>query len=128
MLKREPFSRSHVTRERKGMGRLSRECRQKAERDGYSSCMNNTKWREVCFTFARFDGRLPAWRTRDLLNGHLSEWDTEWFHHVGPDYCSIEWLELDPRAASRDSIRELLQEVNVPFEEGEYLKVFGYMK
>jgi|SRR3954470_20506212 hypothetical protein len=112
---------------RKGLHRLSRQCRQKAEAEGYAALMNNTKWKELCFTFAGFH-QHPAWRTRDLLNGYLSAWDSEWFHHVGPDYCSIEWLEIDPRGCSKSSIREVLEQVGVPFEEGEYFRVIGYKK
>jgi hypothetical protein len=89
--------------------------------------MNNTKWKELCFAFAGFE-KHPTWRTRDLLNGNLSAWDSEWFHHVGPDYCSIEWLEIDPRGNSRESILEVLRHVGAPFEEGSHFKVIGYRK
>jgi len=109
------------------MGRLSRQCRKKAEDDGYAALMNNTKWKELCFAFAAFEAH-PAWRTLDLLNGYLSQWDSEWFHHVGPDYCSIEWLEIDPRENSRGSIREVLEKIGVPFEEDTHFRVIGYRK
>ena len=59
---------------RQGIGRLSRQCRQKTEEEGYASLMNNTKWKELCFAFAALEPH-PTWRTRDLLNGHLSDWD-----------------------------------------------------
>jgi len=90
--------------------------------------MNDTKWRELCLAFSSFE-KGPAWRTRDLLNGHLSDWDSEWFHHVGPDYCSIEWLEIDPKDCGKESVRSVLDKVGAPFEESErYFKVIGYRK
>src|SRR5205085_4759572 len=103
-------------------------CRRKAEQGGLASLMNNTKWRELCFAFSELEG-LPAWRTRDLLNGYISDWDTEWFHHVGPDYCAIEWLEIDPRSCDREIVKSVLRHVGAPFEESEiYFKVIGYSK
>jgi hypothetical protein len=108
---------------------LANQCRRKAEKEGFVSLMNDTKWRELCYAFSAFKPRPPAWRTLDLLNGHHSDWDREWFHHVGPDYCSIEWLEIDPRDCDREKIRAVLQEVGVPFEEsGNLFKVIGYKK
>ena len=110
------------------MSTLSNQCRRKAEAEGLVSLMNDTKWRELCFAFSAFEQK-PAWRTRDLLTGHLSDWDCEWFHHVGPDYCSIEWLEIDPRDCDDDSITSLLRQVGVPFEASEhYFRVIGYRK
>jgi hypothetical protein len=110
------------------MSELSNQCRRTAERDGRVSLMNNTKWRELCFAFSAF-GRTPAWRTLDFLTGHLSDWDSEWFHHVGPDYCSIEWLEIDPRNCEIESIRSVLRNIGAPYEESDgYIRVFGYGK
>jgi len=110
------------------MSTLSKQCRRKAEMEGLVSLMNDTKWRELCLAFSLFE-KKPAWRTRDLLNGHMSDWDSEWFHHVGPDYCAIEWLEIDPRACEKATVRSVLREVGAPFEESEhYFRVIGYTK
>jgi len=111
----------------KAMNSLSKQCRRKAEESGYAALMNNTKWRELCLAFSTID-KKPAWRTYDFLNGYLSEWDHEWFHHVGPDYCSIEWLEIDPRDCPIVQIREVLGSLGVPFEESKYFRIFGYRK
>jgi len=99
----------------------------KAEKEGLASLMNDTKWRELCFAFAAFE-KKPAWRTRDLLNGHVSQWDSEWFHHVGPDYCTIEWLEIDPRDCPGEEIKAVLLKVGAPHEIGDFFKVVGYKK
>ena len=108
---------------------LANECRRKAESEGFVSLMNDTKWRELCFAFSAFNPP-PAWRSLDLLNGHLSDWDREWFHHVGPEYCSIEWLEIDPGDCDREKVRAVLREIGVPFDESESgnFKVIGYKR
>ena len=110
------------------MSALANQCRRKAEAEGLVSYMNDTKWRELCYAFSSFDTK-PRWRTRDLLTGYLSEWDRGWFHHVGPDYCSIEWLEIDPGGCDRESVRAVLREVGAPFEESEqFFRVVGYKR
>ncbi len=41
------------------------------------------------------DDLTPRWRTRDVENGHLSEWDREWFHHFREGgYKFIQWVEI----------------------------------
>lgn len=110
------------------MNSLANQCRRKAESEGLVSSMNDTKWKEHCHAFSLFEFP-PRWRTRELLNGHLSGWDREWFHHVGPDYCSIEWLEIDPSGCDKDRVRAVLQEVGAPFvESAQFLRVFGYTR
>jgi len=110
------------------MSALSNQCRLKAEAEGLVSCMNSTKWRELCSAFSSFE-KEPRWRTLDLLTGYLSDWDREWFHHVGPDYCSIEWLEIDPAGCARERIRSVLGQVCAPFEESEqFFRVIGYKR
>jgi hypothetical protein len=109
------------------LAQLSKQCRSKAAQDGYLPLMNNTKWKELCFDFSAFEEK-PMWRTLDFLNGYLSQWDSDWFHHVGPEYCSIEWLEIDPCDCPREKIREVLIKGSVPFEETTYFKVIGYKK
>jgi hypothetical protein len=109
------------------MSPLAKQCRSKAETEGFASLMNDTKWRELCFAFAAFE-KKPAWRTRDLLNGHISDWDFEWYHHVGPHYCSIEWLEIDPKECPKEKITEVLRTVGAPFENGARIKVLGYKR
>ena len=108
------------------MSTLAEKCRRKAETAGLTELMNNTKWKELCFAFAAMP-KPPAWRTLDLLNGHLSQWEREWFHHVGQESCSIQWLEIDPRECSKEEIEAILRRVNVRFEPSNgYVKVFGY--
>jgi hypothetical protein len=110
------------------MTAVSKQCRVKAELEGYVSLMNDTKWREICVAFSKFKDK-PLWRTLDFLNGYLSNWDAEWFHHIGPDYCCIEWLEIDPRDCSREKIISTLTQIGESFEECERIfKVIGYKR
>jgi hypothetical protein len=109
------------------MQSLTKQSVRKAEKEGYASLLNDTKWRELCIAFAALE-KHPRWRTRDFLTGHLSQWDGEWFHHVGPNYCSIEWLEIDPRDCPLGQIFDILNSIGIPFEDGEYPKIFGYKK
>jgi hypothetical protein len=105
---------------------LAAQCRCKAESEGLASYMNDTKWRELCYVFSSFETK-PRWRARDLLTGFLSEWDHDWFHHVGPDYCSIEWLEIDSTGCDRESVRAVLRGVGAPYEGSEpFFRVIGY--
>jgi hypothetical protein len=110
------------------MSPLANQCRAKAEEGGFASLMNDTKWRELCMALATFE-KKPAWRTRDLLTGYVSSWDSDWYHHVGPDYCSIEWLEIERGANPKEEIRSVLQSVGAPFEETDScFRVMGYRK
>jgi hypothetical protein len=110
------------------MNSLAKQCQAKAEEAGYASFMNDTKWRELCMAFASSE-KKPAFRARDFLNGYISPWDSEWYHHIGPDYCAIEWLEIDPRECNRETISKTLKSIGAPFEEGaDYFKVFGYKR
>jgi hypothetical protein len=110
------------------MSSRSAKCRRKAEADGLASLMNGTKWRELCGAFSAFD-LPPKWRARDLLTGYLSSWDRGWYYHVGPDYCSIEWLELDPSGYDRAEIESILRQVGAPYEDSEqFIRILGYKR
>lgn len=106
---------------------LAAKCRNKAEREGYSSQMNDTKWRELCLAISQYEV-TPAWRAKDFLTGHLSLWDREWFYHVGPDYCTIEWLEIDPLKCPEGQIKDTLEAIGVPFEKENYFRITAYKK
>lgn len=110
------------------MSPLAKQCRAKAEERGFASLMNDTKWRELCVAFAAFE-KKPVWRARDLLTGYVSGWDSEWYHHVGPNYCSIEWLEIESDASRKEEIRSIIESVGAPFEETDSrFRVIGYRK
>src|SRR3954451_10376865 len=75
--------------------------RRLATERGLSSCMNDTKWREVCELFRHWSAPPPRFRIRDLLapDDYAPEWDREWYYHPRP-YVSIHWLDVELPADS----------------------------
>jgi len=109
------------------MSTLAQKCRQKAAAEGLASLMNDTKWEEIRVAMYNLKNK-PAWRTRDLLNGYLSHWDSEWLYHL-MDFCSIEWLEIKPKDCDRETVRAALHDIGAPFEESDTcFRVIGYKK
>ena len=77
------------------------------------------------------DDLTPRWRTRDVENGHLSGWDSEWFHHFrAGGYKFIQWVEIAvDTAEQRAAVLAELVRIHVPGEQTECgYRVFGYMK
>nr|GEU28042.1 hypothetical protein [Tanacetum cinerariifolium] len=57
--------------------------------------MNDTKWDELRLAMYELGPLSPKWRTLDVENGHLSEWDGEWFYHFrNGGYKFIKWVEI----------------------------------
>lgn len=91
--------------------------------------MCNTKWDELRQAMHGLDTLTPRWRTLDIGNGHLSEWDHDSFYHFrSGGYASIQWAEIavdtdEQRAAV---LAELIR-INVPGETtASGYRVFGY--
>lgn len=74
---------------------LAEKVRHVATERGLTSCMNDTKWREVCRSFMAW-APPPRFRMRDLLGlpNYVTPWEREWYHHPYP-YLSIHWLEVE---------------------------------
>lgn len=95
----------------------------------YVPLMNNTKWDEIRLAMSSLP-ISPEWRTKDLENGYISEWDREWLYHfkIG-GYETIEWLEI--RHASLEQKEKILMElssIHVPLEIKEKtVKVYGFV-
>jgi hypothetical protein len=91
--------------------------------------MNDTKWNELRLAMYQLRQHSPQWRTLDVENGYLSEWDGEWFHHfqIG-GYKTIEWCEIKITSRDQyDAVRDALEAVHVPGEQTEHgFKVIGY--
>ena len=92
--------------------------------------MNDTKWEEIRLAMYGLGELAPRWRTLDLENGHVSEWDGEWFHHfrIG-GYRFMESLEIAVVSQpQREAVLSALVRIRVPGEQTEYgFKVFGYV-
>ena len=93
--------------------------------------MNDTKWDELRRAMYELDDLAPRWRTRDVENGHLSEWDHEWFHHFRDGgYKFIEWVEIAIDSVEQGTavLAELIR-IHVPGERTKSgYRVFGYVK
>lgn len=92
--------------------------------------MNDTKWREIrvaMYGLSRSSGRPIRWRTKDGENGHVSDWDGEWFHHfLAGGFGAIEWLEIELRREDGDEILGTLRKIHVPAEVGAgSVRIFG---
>jgi hypothetical protein len=102
--------------------RLATEC-------GLSSCMNDTKWREVCELFRHWSAPPPPFRIRDLLapDGYVSEWDREWYYHPRP-YVSIHWLEVEMPSDSVPAALARCKEIGAAVEARDVgLRIWGWV-
>jgi hypothetical protein len=103
--------------------------RRVATERGLSSCMNDTKWREVCELFRHWSAPPPRFRIRDLLarEGHMSEWDRDWYHHPRP-YVSIHWLDVEMRADSVPIAVARCKDIGAAVEAQEAgLRIWGWI-
>lgn len=92
--------------------------------------MNDTKWEEIRLAMYSLGELAPRWRTLDLENGRVSEWDGEWFYHFSVGgYRFIESLEITVVShAQKEAVLSALIRIRVPGEHAEYgFKVFGYV-
>ena len=95
----------------------------------YTPLMNNTKWEELRLGMHNLTPP-PKWRTKDLMNGYISNWDGEWFYHfkVG-GYETIEWVEiLFSSPEQKEMVLTELSKIHIPIEIlSESIKVFGFV-
>ena len=91
--------------------------------------MNNTKWEEIRLGMYRLDDLSPMWRTKDVENHYVCDWDGEWFHHFRiSGYEFIEWLEIATTSPEQTAaVGAVLARIHVPGEQvGCVFRVFGY--
>ncbi|KIV73480.1 hypothetical protein SZ39_2005 [Bacillus mycoides] len=92
--------------------------------------MNNTKWNEI--RLAMYNYPLPIqWRTKDIKNSYICDWDSEWYYHFSIDnYKTIEWLEIKTENEEiKKDIIDLLKKIHVPGEIlSNSVKIYGYKK
>nr|CAP48563.1 putative integron gene cassette protein [uncultured bacterium] len=94
--------------------------------------MNDTKWDELRIAMYEYPQTL-MWRTKDIENGYISEWDAEWYYHFRPSlnsYKTIEWVEiLIDDEQTKQEIIKILKKIHVPGEvEETIIRVYGYAK
>lgn len=93
--------------------------------------MNNTKWDELRRAMSELDDLTPRWRTRDVGNGHISEWDRDWFYHFrNGGYKFIRWVEIAvDTAEQRAAVLAELVRIHVPGKRTESgYRVLGYLE
>jgi hypothetical protein len=78
--------------------------------------MNNTKWDELRISMYDLGPLAPRWRTLDMENDHLSDWDGDWFYHFrNGGYKSIRWVELAIESdEQRHAVLAELSKVHLP--------------
>ncbi len=99
--------------------------------DNHHAHMNDTKWREIRNAMCRLAEYRPRWRTLDVENGHLSDWDGDWYYHFElGGYKTIERLEIKIDSEEmRERVRQILVSIHVPGRETEEgFMVLGYTR
>ena len=107
--------------------RLARRVRRFTADGNYTSCMNNTKWRELCHAFYDWPTK-SQFRIRGLFAppDYVHHWDGEWYYHPYP-YVDIHWLEIQVAAEAFDEALGICKHVGAAVEvAGPGLKVWGW--
>ncbi|WP_245589242.1 DUF6678 family protein [Chitinimonas koreensis] len=82
----------------------------------------------------------PSYRWK-WLNGHISGWDTEWFHHLPFPFVGVEWFDIGPHEYRQEgrllppqridhsaAILGKLTELGFEFEaKGDIARIWGYL-
>ncbi|EQB89994.1 hypothetical protein J2Z44_004023 [Clostridium punense] len=96
----------------------------------YNGLMNNTKWQEIRISMDNYPGTV-LWRIKNIDNGLLSNWNSEWFNHFQlREYNKIQWLEIKVTSEEmKNEIIHILRKIHVPGEVlDDSIKVYGYIK
>lgn len=96
----------------------------------YNGLMNNTKWKEIRMAMDNYQGTV-LWRIKNIDNGLLSNWDSEWVNHFQlREYNKIQWLEIKVNSKEmKNDIIHLLRKIHVPGEVlDDSIKIYGYTK
>ena len=90
--------------------------------------MNNTKWNELFLAFYNTE-HVIMWRTRDIENGYLSNWDASWSHFgcEPKEYDKIDYLQIKLSPENKTYVIDTLKRIHVPGEIAEdIIVVYGY--
>jgi hypothetical protein len=91
--------------------------------------MNDTKWDELRRAMHGLHALKPRWRTLDVENGYLSEWDRDWFYHFrSGGYATVQWVEIAVDTdEQRAAVLAELVRIHIPGEATAFgYRVFGY--
>jgi hypothetical protein len=93
--------------------------------------LNNTKWNELRLAMCRLGCLAPRWRTLDVENGYLCDWDRGWYYHfqIG-GYKTIQWVEIETIGSEQTEavLRELVR-LNLPGDRiSNGFRIYGYVE
>ena len=95
--------------------------------------MNNTKWNEIFKAFYMYEcNNVPViirWRTKDYINGFLSEWESTWTHFgcEPREWETIDYLQIELNNDNRSLVIEQIKKIHVPgIISNNVLTIFGY--
>lgn len=99
--------------------------------DGYYSVCNHTKWMELRTRALDVETEnRPEFRSKYIPNGHISNWDCEWFYHFRDGgFEGLEWIELRGRILQHKPFQNQIEEIGfVGRKERSTLQLFGYLR
>jgi hypothetical protein len=95
--------------------------------------MNTTKWNEIFKAFyeneCAQDAPLVRWRTKDIENGYISNWDGTWTHFgcKPREWDKIDYLQIELTKDNSDLVFDVLRKIHVPGEEHDgIISIYGY--
>ena len=90
--------------------------------------MNNTKWNEIFQAFYN-NGCIVMWRTMDVENGYLSNWDASWSHFgcEPREWDKIDYFQIKLTPENKTLVIDTLKRIHVPGEiADDVITVYGY--
>ena len=72
----------------------------------------------------------PQFRSKCIANGHISDWDGEWYYHfLAGGYDDVEWFELRGNALRSSEILKDIVEIGFVGDLNDgTLRLYGYAK
>lgn len=96
----------------------------------YFPVCNDTKWLELRACVLSFETeQRPEFRSKCLVNGYVSVWDTEWYYHFNEGgFKDIEWFELRLRESeNREMVGGILKIGLVGERRENEIRIYGYV-
>jgi hypothetical protein len=93
--------------------------------------LNNTKWEELRLAMYNLADLSPRWRTLDVENGYLCDWDREWsYHFKAGGYKTIQWVDIETVGSEQtEAVQRELVRLDLPGERTPNgFRVYGYVE
>lgn len=74
------------------------------------SHMDDASWNELRMAMFHLGDNQPQWRSKEIKDDYLSDWDGEWYYHFRTGgYRTIEYIEIQvSNKKMRDLVRNAL--------------------